>query len=212
MSLKTLLGAAALAATAGLGLMAAPVLAQTAAPAAEAAVEVKEITMGNPDAPVKMTEYASYTCPHCASFHTNVFKELKRDYIDTGKVFFTYREVYFDRRGMWAAMLARCGGDMRYFGIQDVLYSTQADWGRKPSDMEAYEALRKIGLTAGISNEQMDVCFKDAPMFAAMEAKFRADTAADGVESTPTLMIDGKKHSNMSFADLSKILDKELAE
>jgi protein-disulfide isomerase len=46
-----------------------------------------------------------------------VFKPLKADYIDTGKVHFTLREVYFDRYGLWAAMIARCGGDLKYFGI-----------------------------------------------------------------------------------------------
>jgi protein-disulfide isomerase len=51
---------------------------------------------------VKIVEYASFTCPHCAHFHETVFGQLKADYIDTGKVQFTLREVYFDRYGLWA--------------------------------------------------------------------------------------------------------------
>ena len=51
------------------------------------------------------------------AFHDGPFKELKANYIDTGKVRFVYREVYFDRFGLWASMVARCGGPERYFGI-----------------------------------------------------------------------------------------------
>ena len=68
---------------------------------------VMEITMGDPNASTTVIEYASYTCPHCARFHEDVFKDLKTNYIDTGKINFVYREVYFDRFGLWAGMLAR---------------------------------------------------------------------------------------------------------
>ncbi len=67
-----------------------------------------EMTLGNPDAPVTVVEYASFTCPHCASFHEGPFQELKKNFIDTGKINFVYREVYFDRYGLWASMIARC--------------------------------------------------------------------------------------------------------
>ena len=65
---------------------------------------------GSADAKVEIIEYASYTCPHCASFHAGPYKDLKKDYVDTGKVKFVYREVYFDRFGLWASMIARCAG------------------------------------------------------------------------------------------------------
>jgi hypothetical protein len=78
---------------------------------------VLEMSLGNPDAPVTVIEYASFTCPHCRTFHDGPFKELKANYIDTGKIHFIYREVYFDRFGLWAGMLARCAGPERYFGI-----------------------------------------------------------------------------------------------
>ncbi|WP_386629588.1 thioredoxin domain-containing protein [Sulfitobacter geojensis] len=55
-----------------------------------------------------LSEYASFTCPHCAAFHSGPFKQLKADFIDTGKIKFIYREVYFDRPGLWASMIARC--------------------------------------------------------------------------------------------------------
>ena len=68
---------------------------------------------GDPDAPVHVIEYASLTCPHCAQFQTDIFPELKKDYIDTGKITYELREAYFDRFGLMAAIVARCGGPDR---------------------------------------------------------------------------------------------------
>ena len=72
--------------------------------------ELVEMSLGADDAPVTLIEYASLTCPHCANFHKTVLPQLKSDYIDTGKVRLIYREVYFDRPSLWAAMIARCAG------------------------------------------------------------------------------------------------------
>jgi hypothetical protein len=89
---------------------------------------VLEMSLGNPDADVTVIEYASFTCPHCRSFHETVFGQLKTNYIDTGKINFIYREVYFDRFGLWGGIVARCGGEAKYFGISDLLYKQQSEW------------------------------------------------------------------------------------
>ena len=192
---------------------ASPVLGQETTTEAEAPAvpEVKDFTLGSPDAPVKIVEYASFTCPHCATFHTDVFKRLKADYIDTGKVEFTYREVYFDRYGLWAAMVARCGGDMRYFGISDILFETQSDWAGSQDPNVVVENLKKIGRTAGMDDATLDACMKDGAMAEALVARFETNMKADGVEGTPTLFINGVKHSNMGYDELKAIIDAELA-
>lgn len=199
--------------TAMLAALGAPAFAEGEAET-EAAAEtpvVPDMVLGNPDAKVTLTEYASYTCPHCATFHQQVFNQLKADYIDTGKVKFVYREVYFDRYGLWAAIMARCGGEMRYFGISGILFEKQQDWAASDDASVVVENLKTIGRTAGLSNDQLEVCFKDQAMAEAMVAKFQKDMEADGVDSTPTLIINGTKHSNMSYADLKALLDAELA-
>jgi protein-disulfide isomerase len=196
------------------GLGAAPAMAQesgTATTAPAATTEVKDFSIGVEDAKVKMVEYASFTCPHCANFHDTVFKSLKTDYIDTGKVQFTYREVYFDRYGLWAAMMARCGGDMRYFGIADILFETQKEWAGTDDPAMVVENLKKIGRTAGMDDAALDVCMKDGAMAEAMVARFEKNMEADGVEGTPTIFINGEKHPNMSYDELKAILDAELA-
>jgi protein-disulfide isomerase len=175
------------------------------------APEVKDFSLGDPNAPVKIVEYASFTCPHCANFHESVFKPLKAEYIDSGKVHFTLREVYFDRYGLWAAMVARCGGDLKYFGVSDVLFSTQAEWAASDDPTVVVANIRKIGLTAGMTNEQLDVCMNDAAMAEAMVKRFETNMAADQVDGTPTLFINGEKHANMSYTDLKAIIDTALA-
>ncbi len=186
-----------------------PVWAQTTS--TDAAPEVPDMVLGNPESKVVLTEYASYTCPHCANFHTAVFKDLKRDYIDTDKIKFVYREVYFDRYGLWAGMVARCGGDMRYFGIQDILYNTQQEWAGSDDPATVVENLRRIGRTAGLEDAALDACLNDGAMAQAMVTKFQTDSEADGINSTPSFMLNGKKHSNMNYADLKALLDAELA-
>jgi len=185
--------------------------AQEAGAAAEAA-QVPDMVLGLQDAPVTVIEYASFTCPHCASFHENVFGKLKADYIDSGKVRFVYREVYFDKFGLWAAMVARCGGAEKFFGITDMIYDTQRDWLAPGEDAGIAENLRKIGLKAGIASEALEACLADNDMAKAMVATYQANAGADGINSTPSFIIDGQKYSNMAYADFAKVIEEKLVD
>ena len=212
-ALATLAGAWALAPR-GAALPPLAVSAQEAATAAPAgapaeAPQIVEMTMGAQDAPVTVIEYASFTCPHCADFHEEVLPALKADYIDTGKVRLVYREVYFDRYGLWAAMLARCGDPMRYFGIADLLYDEQSEWARgEPAEVAGN--LRRLGLKAGLEEGQIESCLSDAAMAQALVDRYEAQAAEDGIDSTPSFIIDGEKMPNMGEADFRKALDAAL--
>ena len=172
--------------------------------------EVLEMVLGDENAPVTVVEYASYTCPHCRNFHEQVFGELKANYIDTGKIKFVYREVYFDKFGLWAGMIARCAGPDRYFGVTDLLYEKQAEWLASRNDAQIAADLRKIGLSAGMTGEQLDACLADGAKAQAMVEVFQANAEADSVRSTPTFIIDGESYTNMNYADFSAILDERL--
>lgn len=187
--------------TAGLGL-AGPAFAEIA--------EIEDMVMGDPDAPVTVIEYASFTCPHCANFHATTFKELKKSYIDTGKVRFIHREVFFDRYGLWAAMVARCGGQLRYFGVADLIYTDQQSW-TQGEPAQIADNLRRIGRTSGLSNDQLDACLQDAEKAQALVAWNDANTKADGISGTPSFVIEGELYSNMSYADFAALLDEKLA-
>ncbi|QBF33813.1 DsbA family protein [Thalassococcus sp. S3] len=164
---------------------------------------IVEMTMGSEDAPVTVIEYASYTCPHCATFHQGPFKQLKADYIDTGKVQFVYREVYFDRFGLWASMVARCAGPDKFFGITEVLYQDQPNWSRAGGPTEIVDELRRIGRLAGIENETLEACLQDGDKARTLVAWYQQNAEEHGVNSTPSFVINGTKYENMSYDDFA---------
>ncbi|MEM1301360.1 MAG: DsbA family protein [Pseudomonadota bacterium] len=180
--------------------------AQTAAET----VEIQDMMLGSADAPVTIIEYASYTCPHCRTFHQGPFKEIQAEYIDTGKVQFIYREVYFDRPGLWASLVARCGGEDRFFGISDLIYDGQSDWARRQGGPEIASALRQIGKVAGLSDGELDACFSDATKAASLYGWYQANAEADNITSTPSFIINGEKYSNMSMDEFRRVIDGEL--
>ncbi len=197
---------AALAFAAALAVPAAYAQGNSTQPTAPDTSVVADMTLGDADAPVEVIEYASFTCPHCATFHAGPFEQLKADYIDSGKVRFTYREVYFDRLGLWAGMVARCGGEERYFGIAGLIYEQQRDWTQGEPAAVA-ENLRRIGRTAGLSDEQLDACLTDADAAQALVAAYEANAERDRIRSTPSFLIDGELHGNMPYAELAALID-----
>lgn len=202
------------AAVAAITVSALPALAQEAEDA-EQMPEGKilpDIALGQEDAPVTIVEYASFTCSHCAAFHDENFPKLKAEYIDTGKVRFIQRDVYFDAVGLWAGILARCGGDDKYYTVGDMILSQQKTW-LAASDADGIAAnLRKIGTAAGFSAEQMDACWADRQKVADLVATFQKNAGEDQIEGTPTFVIAGEKVQNQPWADLKKIIDAKLAE
>lgn len=191
-----------------LAAFAPPAFAQEAPPARE----VPEITMGAADAPVQLIEYASFTCPHCATFHSEVLPRLKADYIDSGRVFYTYREVYFDRYGLWAALVARCAGPERYVGMADLLYGTQREWSTLRDPAEGAAALRRLGRVGGLEEAQLEACLSDIDLARAMVAKSEADMRAHDIRGTPSMVIDGKTYSNMPYEELRALIEAALAQ
>ncbi|MEX5728072.1 protein-disulfide isomerase [Rhodovulum iodosum] len=215
--LSTSLAIAALAALGGYALTAnapsLPPIGAAQAQTAEAELpEIEAMTLGDPNAPVALTEYASFTCGHCANFHDDVFKKLKADYIDTGKVHFTYKEIYWDRYALWAGMVARCGGDTRFFGLVELIYDRQREWIKAGEAADVAGELRTIGRTAGMSDDTLDACMQDAATAQALVEWSEEQAAEYDIDSTPSLVIDGEKYSNMSYDKLTEILDAKLAD
>lgn len=185
--------------------------AQETKVSAEATAEgIVDMQIGNADAPVTVIEYASYTCPHCGRFHEGPFKQLKADYIDTGKINFIYREVYFDRYGLWASAIARCAGPDKFFGLTDLIYASQSEWtragGGDPSAI--VDELRKIGRLAGLGSEQIEACLQDGEKLQSLVGWYQENAEADGIDSTPSFVINGKKYGNMAYDQLRTILDE----
>ena len=170
-----------------------------------------EMILGAANAPVTIIEYASMTCPHCAHFAENTFPELKKRYIDTGKVRFIFREFPLDPLAAAGFMLARCaakdGGASKYFAMIDLLFHEQTKWAvQKP-----IPPLLKIAKQAGFTEKSFEECLSNQKLLDGIE-KVR-NQAADklGVSSTPTFFINGKvQRGAMSIDEMAKLIDPYL--
>ena len=150
---QLILGATALAGLTGLPRPAMRPLDLTAlhAPPAEG-----EMAMGPETAKVTIVEYASASCPHCANFYKTTFPDLKKEYIDTGKIRFVFREFPHNEPALAAFMLARCAPKDKYFPLIDMFFEQQDIWLQAP-----LEGLSKIAQLAGFTKESFDACLKN---------------------------------------------------
>jgi protein-disulfide isomerase len=154
--------------------------------------------LGSPDAPVEVIEYASLTCHHCATFHSEVLPQVKKELIDTGKVRLVYRDFPLDQIALEAATLARCVAPERYFPILTVLFSRQEDWSHAK---DPAEALARIGTLAGLSRPAYDACRADkALQDSIVQSRFEGEQK-HGVESTPSFVIGGKTYKGVLALD-----------
>jgi len=164
-----------------------------------------DVVLGKSDAPVTIVEYASMTCSHCAAFHATTYPELKRKYIDAGKVRFILREFPLDPLATAGFMLARCAGDDKRTAIVDLLFAQQKNWAFTEKPVESLANLVK---QAGVTQEAFEACLKNQDLYDKIN-KVR-DHAAEkfGVNATPTFFINGKKQTGEVTPEaLDKLLD-----
>jgi len=182
---------------------------QSASDASEApdVSRVVEMSLGNPDAPVTLIEYSSFTCPHCATFNQGVYGQIIENYVETGQVHYIKREVYFDAYGLWAALVARCGGPERYHGIVEMLYQGQRDWAGAQDGAQVADNLRRIGRRAGMSDDELNACLADRDMATALMEVYRVNAERHGIRSTPSFVINDRLHSNMSYAEFETAIN-----
>ena len=208
-------GVAAAALVAALGryvLAPLPAAAQDTVPAAELMKPqaLPDMSMGNDQAPVTIVEYASMTCPHCAHFQETTFPELKKRYIDTGKVRYIFREFPLDTLASAAFLLARCSGEKdpsKYFAMIDTLFRKQQQWVvSKP-----VPPLMAIAKQAGFTEETFDACLANQKLLDGIQNVRQQAVDTFKVQSTPTFFINGTKYAGaMTIEDMAKAIDPQL--
>ena len=159
-----------------------------------------EMSMGDPNAPVKLVEYASLTCPHCATFHETMFPRVKEEYIDTGKVHFTFREFPLQRLDYLVFALSRCAAEGRgadgYFAMLSTLFKNQNSWMGANRDGE----ILKYAAQAGLNEEGFRSCVSRPEITEKVQASRQAGMDA-GVNSTPSFVLNGEKMERYRSAD-----------
>jgi len=144
-------------------------------------------TVGDVNAPIKIIEYASLTCSHCAHFHNDVFPELKSKYIDTGKVFFEFREFPLNDPALKATLTARCLPAEKYESFVELLFKTQDHWA---GDLDYMKALRQNAKLAGMSDATFDACHAQGDLKLKVADVMQVAKDKWKISSTPTFIIN----------------------
>jgi len=180
--------------------------------------------IGNPKAKVRLVEYLSYTCPHCAAFSVESSATLKDKFVKSGSISIEVRNAVRDRVDLAAAQLARCAGPAGFSGATDAIFAKQQEWLPRAFDYDQINAARLAGYpvgaqlkkiatgggldalmrTRGMTDAAIDACFADEAGIAAI-AKL-SDTSWKEVRSTPSFMLNGKPYEYKGWPDLEKAL------
>jgi len=161
-----------------------------------AAGQAGDMSLGKPEARVKVVEYASLSCPHCATFNSEVFPAFKAKYVDTGLVQYTFREFLTDPVPLAAAgsLLARCaakdGGSEKYFAVIDAVFRGQAEIYRTG---DVRSVLLRIAQSSGMTAAQFETCVGDEDALKALNKRVEGYADKDKITATPTFLINGKK-------------------
>jgi protein-disulfide isomerase len=167
-----------------------------------------EMALGSKDAPVTISEHSSLTCGHCGNFHRDTLPEIKKAYIDTGKVRLVYRDFPLGRLAMAAAMIPHCAPPQRYFGFLDALFLSQATWAQ--SDDPARE-MGRVARLGGMSAEQFNECLGNQKIFEAIRDRAAADQDEHDINSTPTFIVNGEKVTGaLPFEDFKDVIEEAL--
>ncbi len=153
---------------------------------------LEEKSLGEPDAPIKMIEFASLTCGHCARFHNEVMPAIKEKYINNGKIFFIYKDFPLDKFALKASIISRCSGNKNYFSFLDVFYKKQASWTRS---QDPFKSLLKIAKVGGLKDEEIKVCVGNKSIEDGLLKDRLKSSKKYDITATPTIYLNGKKYT-----------------
>ncbi len=178
----------------------------------ELIIKDNDFFIGDEDAPVTIIEYASMSCSHCADFHNDTLDELKKEYIDTGKVKFVFRDFPFNYPALAGSMMMRCvPNDVRY-DYMNALYKLQKNWVVRDNTKTKSE-LYKIMQSGGMLQDEFEACLSDQNMENdILEGVMNAQREFN-IRSTPTFIINGIIYSgNKNIKEFRQIIDKILSQ
>ena len=174
--------------------------------------ENKVLEIGSPDAKITVKVFSSLTCPHCASFHKNIFEDLKKEYIDKDLVKFEHHSFPLDLAALNAEIIIRCLQDTnKKFQLLGEIYKKQNQWAVGSDINVINESIKKIGLDSGLSNTKMDSCLKnESVQDQILNQRIEAQKKYE-IQSTPTIFINEKKYKGEhKYKPFKKTIEKLL--
>jgi protein-disulfide isomerase len=171
-----------------------------------------EFVIGDKDAPITIIEYASMSCSHCASFHKNTLPDIKKEYIDTGKVRMVFRDYPFNYPALLGSMMMRCiASDVRY-DYMNALYQLQNTWINKDPKISKKE-LYKIMQSGGMTKDEFNECYSNLDNENLILEGVMAAQKDLNIKSTPSFIVNGNLiEGNKNIKEFRQIIDKILSE
>lgn len=165
-----------------------------------------DIVLGDPNAPVTLFVHESMTCPHCASFHTDTYPELKEKEIDTGRLNMVIRDFPLDGIALRASLLTYCVPKAQHHQMAHFLMQTQAQWVREGNPLAN---LKGIALQAGITGEKFDACMADEKLMEKIVAGKAKSASLLNIQSTPTFLFSNGERieGNRPYRNFKKVID-----
>ena len=170
------------------------------------------LSIGSSNAKVTVKVFSSLTCPHCASFHNEIFNNLKKDFIDNGLVRFEHHAFPLDLAALNAEIIVRCHVDnMKKFKLLDKIYEKQKVWAVGSDINKINELIKKVGLEIDLENKKMDECLADdEAQNDILNQRINAQKNYK-IESTPTIFINEKKYSSsIDYEEFKRTIEKKL--
>ena len=163
---------------------------------------------GNPNAKVVVIEYASLTCPHCAHFAQEDYPKLKKEFIDTKKIKFVYRDFPLDNLALGAALLARCAPGDKGMGMVEKMFIEQTKWIQAEKPIEPLTAYAK---ETGMTDKDVEACLQNKGIVDAIRDGYSTAASLYKVDATPTFLVGEERVGGADYAKLKEMIDKALA-
>ena len=160
---------------------------------------------GSPTAPVEVTEYADFQCPHCGNFAQVQWPDLKVRLIASGKARWRFRDFPIEGPGsVTAAHAAACANDQgKYWPMEELLFGRQTEWALRPNPMPT---ITDIARAAGMDVAAWNACMTSAKYAGRIQASGNEATAL-GVKYTPSFVIEGRIYTGLSADDIVRMVD-----
>tara|TARA_Y100000768_G_scaffold289897_1_gene223993 strand:- start:165 stop:776 length:612 start_codon:yes stop_codon:yes gene_type:complete len=175
-------------------------------------IQENDFYIGDPEAPITIIEYASMSCSHCANFHNDTLEDLKKEYIDTGKVKFIFRDFPFNYPALAGSMMMRCVPDNVRYDYMNALYKLQKNWVNRDNSKTRAE-LYKIMQSGGMKQEEFDACLSDVNLENDLLEGVMNAQGEFNIRSTPSFIINGALYSgNKNIKEFRQIIEKILSQ